>query len=346
MIWAPVLRKAGTVMLGLFAVLIAADMLGLLQLATPPPSGTGSAAPPEVEADLGGGIAAAALGRPPAAAAAAPAAAATASALPPPPPPLPAPPASAAPPPPAKQVAAVAAAETLHLPECATEPNTDRPGNDLGTAATQESSAAACCSKCTETPRCRAWSFVHEVSTCWLKGGPTTWGGEEVQTMPAGLSNDCCTSGLAPADSQNAFGAASAAGHSVNGAAAVVSSSSKSATDLRGGGGAPVAPPSAGPASLLIAIPTIPRLHPKPIDYLTGTVESLVKEGISASQSASILFSSVEIMVLSHVVAILIEIDVFCINMDGLCINNDDFNANIKVESEHPDFVRLFTEQR
>ena len=338
MIWGPVLRKLALVLLAACAAGVLADRMGLLRLDGHAVIGAGAGdtradeATPQAALELGGGIAAAALQPsaapapsqallPDSAAPTTPVPAATTEPSASPPPPLPTTTGSALPPsvplPPAPPPVAL----PPHLPECATEPQTDRPGNDLGTSASQEPSAAACCSRCSETPRCRAWTFVLDSSTCWLKGAPRSATGSEVDAMPPGVPSDCCTSGLAPAGSGNAFGAASASGHSINGAAAAAAaaaSKTKGADALRGGGGGSggaVASGGGGPPSLVIAIPTIPRHKgPTNIDYLTGTVESLVRESLQASKASTTLFSSVEILVLSHV-----------------------------VDEEHPDFVALRT---
>ena len=57
--------------------------------------------------------------------------------------------------------------------------------------------------------------------------------------------------------------------------------------------------PDGAALSLVIAIPTIPRhgKNDENVDYLTGTIESLVREATSSSaKSRTPLFSSVEIM--------------------------------------------------
>lgn len=123
---------------------------------------------------------------------------------------------------------------------------------------------------------------------CWLKGTPDS---SQVK-MPPGVASECCTSGLAPG--VTAFG---------DTLATVVAEDTtrKGAAALRGGD--VVDTGSFKPPSMVIAIPTIPRNKgPTSIDYLTGTVESLLKEALQvASQHPSNLFSYVEILVLSHV---------------------------------------------
>lgn len=307
MIWGPVLRKLAVVVLTICAVGVVADRMGLLRLERSVDAGgiSDSVTSPialEAAMDPSGGIAAAVPHPPNVQSAAAsqsnakdtPPAASTVdlakgeslvttaptAALPPPVPimPMPVPP----PPPPP------------HLPLCATEPNTDRPGHDLDTFASQETSPAACCTRCSETQGCSAWTFVHDSSTCWLKGTPTSTGA--AASLPPGVANDCCTSGVAPGVAVHALGGSSVTDH-----IATEDMTRKGAAALRGGDMA--VPSSWKPPSMVIAIPTIPRHKgPTNIDYLTGTVESLVREALQvASQHPSNLFSYVELLVLSHV---------------------------------------------
>jgi hypothetical protein len=130
---------------------------------------------------------------------------------------------------------------------------------------------------------------------CWLKGAPD---GQSQIKLPPGVVNDCCTSGLSPGVTTH--GETSALGHGV-GNIVTEDMMRKGASALRGGDVANAA--SFKPPSMVIAIPTIPRQKGRTsIDYLTGTVESLLKEALHvASQHPSNLFSYVEILVLSHV---------------------------------------------
>lgn len=313
MIWGPVLRKLALVLLVLCAAGVLAGRMGLLRLegSSTSAGSRGDAVPSAIALDTAidpsGGIAAA-VSRPAGVQSTSgqrndaanlplpqptaglpdvgPLVAPTATpALPPavPTSPPPQPPLRPPPPPP-------------HLPMCETELKTDRPGHDISTPS-QESSATACCARCSDTPSCRAFTFVHDSSTCWLKGGPIGADGHSV-TLPPGVSSACCTSGLVPGVA--VYGAGSASGHK---AAAIAAEdvTRKGAAALRGGDVANMA--SWKPPSMVIAIPTIPRNRGTAnVDYLTGTVQSLVREALQvAAQHPSNLFGYVEILVLSHV---------------------------------------------
>jgi len=157
--------------------------------------------------------------------------------------------------------------------------------------------------------------------------------------MPPGVPNDCCTSGIVAGGSSAAVYGGGTVGHSVNGAVAKAAAGAgeKGALALRG-----AAPPSGKPVSLLIAIPTIPRRSKTGgnVNYLTGTVESLVRESIASSSASKVpLFTSVEILVLSHGVSLISPHSSALPNV----ANRKSFRGGAAVESEHPDFVALKT---
>ena len=218
---------------------------------------------------------------------------------PPPPPPTPvaSPPVGVSlwpPPPPPVFAAPVSAADKQLAGMCKHLPNTDQKGGDIGgQTASKVQTPDACCQLCHATVSCQAWTYVHEDGMCWLKSFGSV-----------SQRDDCCTSGLllkAPPGSRPAINAASSHSPVVGGAAMTVLSNAKGIGEPQMGAGAP---------SLLIAVPTIPRVVKattvaqgamtamgigEEIDYLTHTIESLVKECAGTN-----LFSSVEILVVAH----------------------------------------------
>ena len=61
--------------------------------------------------------------------------------------------------------------------------NTDRPGGDIDAAYVKN--ASECQSKCSQDPRCVAWTFVKQDRHCMLKN-----------PAPKARSDNCCNSGV------------------------------------------------------------------------------------------------------------------------------------------------------